>query len=163
MFKYYYNPETRNNIGATQSISVTKVDDPSYQSEKTWYNWAIKAGDVFESPCEVIEQVVINSVEDLCDAMKRAGYSGGERFIAANGDLYAIHQNGAFEYGPLEYDGQDADFGINWAMKFFFTKEAAQAFGESLNADRKPNEDYRRWDEPLYHEELDTWSVRYHR
>lgn len=162
MKKYYYNPETRN-VGATQYVSVTKVDDPCYESEKTWYRWAIKAGDTFKDPFETIEPVVINNVEDLCDAMKRAGYSGGERFIAANGDLYAVNQNGTFEYGPLEYDGQDADFGINWAMKFFFTCEAAQTFGESLNADRKPNEDYRRWDAPLYHEELDTWSVRYHR
>ena len=162
MYKYYYNPETRNNIGATQSISVTKVDDPCYESQKIWHRWGFKPGDTFKDPFEglrpvTIEPVVIHTVDDLCAAMKQVNYTGRERFTAENGDLYTINQNGAFEYGPLAYDGQDADFGINWAMKFFFTKEAAQTFGESLNAEG------RRWDAPRYHEELDTYSVRYHR
>lgn len=161
MAKYYYNSETRT-CGVNQTVSCTLTTDPHYEAEKRRFWYAVKAGDEYQDPFKHFAPKTINTIEELCEVVKQAGFSGSEKFIAADGTLYAIYQEGAFEYAPLEHDGQHSDAGINWATKFFFTKEAAQAFGESLNAGRKHEDGYFRWDDPEYHEELDTWSVHYH-
>lgn len=161
MAKFYYNPATRT-CGVKQTIKCTKVTDPHYEWEKQWAWHAVKAGEIYQDPFKCFAPQVINTVEELGILMKQAGFSGSREFIDAEGNIYCINQTGAFEFAPLEHDGQHSDAGINWATCFFFTKEAAQAFGESLNAGHKPEDGYFRWDKPQYHEDLDTWSVHYH-
>lgn len=161
MAKYYYNSETRA-CGARQTVSSILTTDPCYESEKKWFWHAVKAGDMYQDPFKHLTPKVVNTIEEMSEMVKLAGFSGSALFIDAEGTLHKIYQEGAFEFAPLEHDGQRADTGINWATKFFFTKEAAQAFGESLNAGRKHEDGYFRWDDPEYHEELDTWSVHYH-
>ncbi len=161
MAKFYYNPATRTR-GPKLTIRYTLTTDQYYESEKHWFWDAVKAGDVYQDSFKRLTPKVVNTIEELSEMVKQAGFSGGVRFIDAEGNLYELHQIGAFEFAPLERDGQRADTGINWATRFFFTEEAARAFGESLNAGRKHEDGYFRWDKPEYHEDLDTWSVRYH-
>lgn len=161
MAKFYYNPATRT-CGAKQTIRCTLTTDPYYESEKRWFWHSVKAGDVYQDSFKHLTPRVVNTIEELSEMVKQAGFSGFVRFIDAKGNLYDLHQTGAFEFAPLEHDGQHSDAGINWATRFFFTEEAAQAFGESLNAGRKHEDGYFRWDTPEYHEDLDTWSVHYH-
>lgn len=161
MAKFYYNPATRT-CGVKQTIKCTLTTSPHYEAEKKWYWHAMKAGEVYQDPFKHLGPTVVNTIEELCEMMKQSGFSGGRYFIDANGNLYDVHQIGAFDFAPLEHDGQHADTGINWATRFFFTEEAALAFGKSLNEGRKPDEGYFRWDKPEYHEDLDTWSVHYH-
>lgn len=161
MAKFYYNPATRT-CGVTQTIECTLTTDSYYESKKRWFWHAMKAGDVYQDPFKHFAPKVVNTIEELCEMMKQAGFSGIANFIDAAGNLYSIHQSGAFEFAPLEHDGQHSSAGINWATCYFFTKEAAQAFGENLNAGRKQEDGYFRWDAPQYNEDLDTWSVHYH-
>lgn len=161
MAKFYFNPATRT-CGPKQTIKCTLTTDPYYEAEKRWFWHTVKAGDVYQDSFKRLSPRVVNTIEELSEMVKQAGFSGGVRFIDADGNLFEINQTGAFEFAPLERDGQRADTGINWSTRFFFTREAAQAFGESLNAGRKHEDGYFRWDKPEYHEDLDTWSVRYH-
>lgn len=161
MAKYYYNSATRT-CGPKLTIVCTHTTDQRYEEEKRWFWHAVKAGDVYRDPFGHLTPKVVNTIEELSEMVKQAGFSGFERFIDAEGNLYDLHQTGAFEFAPLEHDGQHSDAGINWSTCFFFTEEAAQAFGKSLNAGRKPEDGYFRWDKPQYHEDLDTWSVHYH-
>ena len=161
MAKFYYNPETRTR-GVKQTIKCTLTTDPYYEAEKRWFWDTVKAGDVYQDSFKRLSPRVVNTIEELSEMVKQAGFSGGVRFIDADGNLFEINQIGAFEFAPLEKDGQRADTGINWSTRFFFTRETAQAFGESLNAGRKHEDGYFRWDKPEYHEDLDTWSVHYH-
>lgn len=160
MSKFYYNPTTRT-CSAKQTVRCTLTTDPHYASEKKWFWHAIKAGDVYKYPYKHIAPTVVNTIDELCELIRQSDFSGFKRFIDAEGNLYDIHQEASFEFAPLEYDGQHSA-GINWATKYFFTEEAALAFGERLNAGRKPEDGYFRWDTPEYHEDLDTWSVHYH-
>ena len=161
MAKYFYNPTTRT-CGPKLTIVCTHTTDPRYEDEKRWFWHAVKAGDVYQDPFKHLTPKVVNTIEELSEMVKQAGFSGFERFIDAEGNLYDLHQTGAFEFAPLERDGQHSDAGINWSTCFFFTEEAALAFGEGLNAGRKHEDGYFRWERPQYHEELDTWSVHYH-
>ena len=161
MAKFYYNPATHA-CGVKQTIKCTLITDPDYNEAKKWAWHAVKAGEVYQDPFKHLSPKVVNTIDELSEMMKQAGFSGSRYFIDTDGNLYEIYQTGAFEFAPLENDGQRADSGINWATRFFFTEEAAQAFGEGLNAGRKHEDGYFRWDKPQYHEELDTWSVHYH-
>ena len=161
MAKFYYNPATRT-CGPKQTIRCTLTTDPHYEAEKRWYWHAVKAGDTYQDPFKHLTPKVVNTIEELSEMVKQAGFSGGLYFIDVEGNLYDLHQTGAFEYAPLERDGQYSDAGINWSTKFFFTEEAALAFGDGLNAGRKHEDGYFRWERPQYHEDLDTWSVCYH-
>lgn len=162
MAKYYYNPATRT-CGVRQTIECTLTTDQYYESAKCWFRHAVKAGDVYQDRYKCHTPKVVNNIEELSELMKQSGFSGYRQFIDTDGNLYGIHQEGAFEFAPLEHNGQHTDTEINWATCFFFTEEAALAFGESLNAGHKHEDGYFRWYKPQYHEELDTWSIDYHR
>lgn len=153
MTKYFYNASTTDAKYVHQYITSYKPGSPEYEHEMVWARFATKAGDIFKVTFHPELNKRVNTLEEFAEVVKAAGFSGSERFIDKDGTLYEIHQNGAFEYSPLEYDGQHDFTGINWATAWFFTEEAALAF-ECGSSQR---------DRPQYHEDLDTWSVHYHR
>lgn len=163
MYKYYYNAITRPDVAkvAHQHISTIKPEDPGYESEVKFVR--VKAGGMYAyrkhtGGFEFKPMMKrCNTLEDLLEAMRDYNASCFVTFMAKDGTIYSVSQNGTFEYGPLDKDGAYDTTGINWRTCWFFTKEAAEAFRAELLADGGGQVD------PVkYHENLDTWSVHFH-
>lgn len=150
MSTYYYNPATRE-AHVNQTVSTIPATDTFYAFNA---KLATKAHTIYTDPFKHIE-VQVDSLQDMLHAMELCNFSGHEDFLDEDGTLYSIYQEGSWAYQPLTEDGLTSP-GINWGTQWFLTKEAADAFCCELS------DKCLRYDDPEYHEDLDTWSVHYH-